>query len=78
MRIRDAHRFRLHNRRHSLSHWLAHQGKLDSKTVQEMLRHGKVKTTLDLYTQGDNDNKISQQDRFCGLIVDQPASAINA
>jgi hypothetical protein len=35
-------------------------------TVQEMLRHAKVQTTLDLYTQGNNDNKISAQDRFCG------------
>jgi hypothetical protein len=43
-----------------------------------MFRHAKVQTTLDLYTHGDNDNKISAQDRFCGLIVDQPASAGNA
>jgi hypothetical protein len=43
-----------------------------------MFRHAKVQTTLDLYTHGDNDNKISAQDRFCGLTVDQPASAGNA
>ena len=42
-----------------------------------MLRHAKVQTTLDLYTQGDNDNKISAQDRFCGLIVDQDAATIH-
>jgi hypothetical protein len=42
-----------------------------------MLRHAKVQTTLDLYTQGDNDNKISAQDKFCGLIVDQQATAVN-
>ena len=47
------------------------RGKVDPKTVQEMLRQAKVQTTLDLYTQGDNDNKISAQDKFCGLIVDQ-------
>jgi hypothetical protein len=52
------------------------QGRVDPKTVQVMLRHSKVPTTLDLYTQGDsdNDNKISAQDRFCGLIVDQEAA----
>ena len=61
----------LHNLRHSLSNWLVNRGKVDPKTVQEMLRHAKVQTTLDLYTQGDNDNKISAQDMFCGLIVDQ-------
>jgi hypothetical protein len=53
-------------------------GGFDPKTVQEMLRHSKVQTTLDLYTQGDNHNKISAQDRFCGLIGDQPAGAVNA
>jgi integrase len=63
-----------HNLRHSLSNWLVNQAKVDPKTVQEMLRHSKVQTTLDLYTQGDNDNKISAQDRFCGLIVDQPSA----
>jgi integrase len=78
VRIPEGHRFGLHNLRHSLSNWLVNQGKVDPKTVQEMLRHAKVQTTLDLYTQGDNDNKISAQDRFCGLIVDQQASAVNA
>jgi len=70
VRIPEGHRFGLHNLRHSLSNWLVNQGKVDPKTVQEMLRHAKAQTTLDLYTQGDNDNKISAQDRFCGLIVD--------
>ena len=78
VRIPHGHRFGLHNLRHSLSNRLVNQGKVDPKTVQEMLRHAKVQTTLDLYTQGDNYNKISAQDRFCGLVVDQPASAVNA
>jgi hypothetical protein len=43
----------------------------DVKTVQPMLRHSKSQTTLDLYVQGDNDNKITAQEKFCGLIVDQ-------
>jgi len=58
----------------ALSNWLVNRGKVDPKTVQEMLRHAKMQTTLDLYTQGDNDNKISAQDTFCGLIVDQEAA----
>lgn len=78
VRIPDGHRFGLHNLRHSLCNWPLNQGKVDPKTVQEMLRHAKVQTKLDLYTQGDNDNKISAQDRLCGLIVDQPAGAVNA
>jgi integrase len=72
VQIPDGYRFGLHNLRHSLSNWLVNRGKVDPKTVQEMLRHAKVQTTLDLYTQGDNDNKIRAQDKFCGLIVDQP------
>ncbi|MGA7634152.1 MAG: site-specific integrase [Terriglobales bacterium] len=71
--IPDGYRFGLHNLRHSLSNWLVNSG-TDVKTVQTMLRHSKSQTTLDLYTQGDNDNKISAQEKFCGLIVDQEAA----
>jgi integrase len=71
--IPDGHRWGLHNLRHSLSNWLVNSG-TDVKTVQTMLRHSKSQTTLDLYTQGDNDNKISAQEKFCGLIVDQEAA----
>jgi len=71
--IPDGYRFGLHNLRHSLSNWLVNSG-TDVKTVQTMLRHSKSQTTLDLYTQGDNDNKISAQGKFCGLIVDQEAA----
>ena len=77
VRIPDGHRFGLHKLRHSLSNWLLNSGTV-VKTVQTMLRHSKSQTTLDLYTQGDNDNKISAQDRFCGLTVAQPASATTA
>jgi integrase len=71
VKIPDGHRFGLHNLRHSLSNWLVNKAKENPKTVQEMLRHAKVQTTLDLYTQGDNDNAIAAQEKFCGLIVDQ-------
>jgi integrase len=72
--IPDGYRFGLHNLRHSLSNWLVNSG-TDVKTVQTMLRHSKSQTTLDLYTQGDNDNKINAQEKFCGLIVDRGDSA---
>jgi integrase len=48
----------------------------DVKTVQTMLRHAKSQTTLDLYTQGDNDDKINAQEKFCGLIVDQEGPTV--
>ena len=71
VKIPDGYRFGLHNLRHSLSNWLVNTAHVNPKTVQEMLRHAKVQTTLDLYVQGDNDNKISAQDEFCGSFVDQ-------
>jgi integrase len=41
-------RFGWHNFRHSLGHYLVHQG-TQPKVVQGILRHAKVQTTLDLY-----------------------------
>ena len=73
--IPDGYRFGLHNLRHSLSNWLVNSG-TDVKTVQTMLRHAKSQTTLDLYTQGDNDDKINAQEKFCGLIVDQEGPTV--
>ena len=42
-------RFGLHNLRHCLSNCLVNKAKVDPKTVQSMLRHAKIQTTLDLY-----------------------------
>jgi integrase len=46
----DKRRFGWHNFRHSLASFLVASG-TDTKTVQELLRHTKVQTTLDLYSQ---------------------------
>jgi len=59
VKIPEGHRSGLHKLRHGLSNLLVNSGKVDPKTVQEMLRQAKVQTTLDLYTRGDNDNNIS-------------------
>jgi hypothetical protein len=40
--------------RHSLSNWLVNKAKIEPKTVQGILRHAKIQTTLDLYTQEDS------------------------
>jgi integrase len=53
--IEDGQRFGLHNLRHSLSNWLVNKAKVEPKTVQGILRHSKIQTTLDLYTQEDSD-----------------------
>src|SRR6266481_9815439 len=59
--IEDGQRFGLHNLRHSLSNWLVNKAKVEPKTVQGLLRHSKIQTTLDLYTQEDSDETRAAQ-----------------
>jgi integrase len=62
--IPDGHRFGLHNLRHSLSNWLVNKAKIEPKTVQGILRHARIQTTLDLYTQEDSDETRAAQGVF--------------
>jgi integrase len=62
--IQDGQRFGLHNLRHSLSNWLVNKAKVEPKTVQGILRHSRVQTTLDLYTQKDSDEARGAQGKF--------------
>lgn len=55
---------RLHNLRHSLSNWLVNKAKVEPKTVQGILRHSRIQTTLDLYTQEDCDEARAAQGEF--------------
>ena len=64
VQIPDGHRFGLHNLRHSLSHWLVNKAKVAPKTVQSILRHSRIQTTLDIYTQGDGDETQAAQGAF--------------
>ena len=64
VRIPDGCRFGFHNMRHSLSHWMVNTGKVEPKTVQSILRHSRIQTTLDLYTQGDGDETRRAQGAF--------------
>ena len=66
--IADGHRFGLHNLRHSLSNWLVNKAKVEPKTVQGILRHSKIQTTLDLYTQEDSDETLAAQVEFLAAI----------
>jgi len=59
--IEDGRRLGLHNLRHSLSNWLVNKAKVEPKTVQGLLRHSKIQTTLDLYTQEDSDETRAAQ-----------------
>jgi integrase len=66
--ITPGQRFGLHNLRHSLSTWLVNKGKIDPKTVQGILRHANVKTTLGLYTQDDSDEMQAAQGAFLSAV----------
>jgi integrase len=62
--IEDGQRFGLHNLRHSLSNWLVNKAKTEPKTVQGILRHARIQTTLDLYTQDDSDETRAAQGEY--------------
>ena len=40
------------------------KAKIEPKTVQGILRHSKIQTTLDLYTQEDSDETRAAQGKF--------------
>ncbi|HMH12169.1 MAG TPA: site-specific integrase [Edaphobacter sp.] len=62
--IEKGQRFGLHNLRHSLSNWLINKAKTEPKTVQGILRHSRIQTTMDLYTQEDRDETRATQGQF--------------
>jgi integrase len=62
--IEGGQRFGLHNLRHSLSNWLVNKAKIEPKTVQGILRHARIQTTLDLYTQDDSDETLAAQGEY--------------
>jgi integrase len=62
--IEEGQRFGLHNLRHSLSNWLVNKAKVKPKTVQGILRHSRIQTTLDLYTQDDSDETLAAQGEY--------------
>ncbi len=67
--IEHGQRFGLHNLRHSLSNWLVNKAKVEPKTVQGILRHSRIQTTLDLYTQEDSAETQVAQGRFLEAVM---------
>jgi len=66
--IEDGQRFGLHNLRHSLSNWPVNKAKVESKTVQGILRHAKIQTTLDLYTQEGGEETLAAQGEYLAAL----------
>ena len=46
------------------SNWMVNKAKVEPKTVQGILRHAKIQTTLDLYTQEDGDETLAAQGEY--------------
>jgi len=66
--VQPGQRFGLHNLRHSLSNWLVNKAKVEPKTVQAILRHSRIQTTLDLYTHEDCDEARTAQGAFLAAL----------
>ena len=58
----------MHNLRHSLANWLANKAKENPKTVQGILGHSRIQTTLDLYVDEDLDEMIAAQEKFLDAV----------
>jgi integrase len=70
----DPHRFGFHNLRHSLASYLV-RSHTDPKTVQTLLRHANVKTTLQLYAHSVSEDRLAAQGQALAAFLQPPATA---
>src|SRR5208283_4059179 len=68
-------RFGFHNLRHSLASFLVRKG-TDVKTVQKMLRHSDVSTTLGIYAHSMSEDRLAAQDDMLAAMM-TPSNAVN-
>jgi integrase len=73
IRLTKGQRFGFHNFRHSLATFLVNRG-TDVKTTQGLLRHAKVTTTLDLYSQSIDASKLNAQKEMAMAITSTAAA----
>ena len=72
----DSVRFGFHNLRHSLASFLV-RSKTDPKTVQALLRHSDVKTTLQLYAHSVSEDRMTAQGEMLEAILRTSSEAVN-
>jgi integrase len=73
IRLEPGQRFGFHNFRHSLATFRVSRGK-DVKTIQGLLRHANVTTTLDLYSQSIDAAKLEAQEDIALAITGTAAA----
>jgi integrase len=69
-------RFGFHNLRHSLASFLV-RSKTDPKTVQALLRHSDVKTTLQLYAHSISEDRMAAQGQMLEAILQSSSAVVN-
>jgi integrase len=74
--LKPGQRFGFHNLRHSLATFLVNKEK-DTKTVQGLLRHANVSTTLGLYAQSVNSSMVEAQESMLKAILRNGSNAVN-
>jgi len=72
----DPCRFGFHNLRHSLASFLV-RSKTDPKTVQALLRHSDVNTTLQLYAHSVSEDRLTAQGKVLDAILQSGSAAVN-
>lgn len=74
--LKPGQRFGFHNLRHSLATFLVNKAS-DTKTVQGLLRHANVSTTLGLYAQSVNTSMVEAQEAMLTAILRNGSNAVN-
>ena len=74
--LKPGQRFGFHNLRHSLATFLVNKEQ-DTKTVQGLLRHANVSTTLGLYAQSVNSSMVEAQESMLKAILRNGSNAVN-
>jgi integrase len=74
--LKPGQRFGFHNLRHSLATFLINK-ESDTKTVQGLLRHANVSTTLGLYAQSVNSSMVKAQESMLKAILRNGSNAVN-
>jgi integrase len=69
-------RFGFHNLRHSLASFLVRTN-TDPKSVQALLRHSDVKTTLQLYAHSISEDRMAAQGQMLEAILQSSSEAVN-